>query len=282
VIALGKTPLDTGVMRCRKCWALRPLSAFEPRSNGRWQRRRKCRRCRQSVYRRYEAKRRERRRVAVENRIAGAEGPQLEALAARILDPRNNRHHQLRFVRALACRLKAGPLGAEGETATVADAGKSPSKFPKSPTLKHWSERLDFHQAEVFCRRELGLPPLPVQPRPLANARARALVRIGYTLINQSKARRRAERWAERLQTSAQTLRSPRRADQDLHPGPLPERRPTIADDSSRSLSLPPQTTTGPAMTNAEILSALASGRLTIEEAAAILVQLGPGLDHET
>jgi hypothetical protein len=35
-------------------------------------------------------------------------------------------------------------------------------------------------------------------------------------------------------------------------------------------------------MTNAEILSALASGRLTIEEAAAILVQLGPGLDHET
>jgi hypothetical protein len=206
VIALAKTPLDTGVMRCRKCWALRPLSAFEPRSNGRWQRRRKCRRCRQSIYRRYEAKRRERRRVAVENRIAGAEGPQLEALAARILDPRNDRHHQLRFVRALACRLKAGPrtLDAQGESAILADAegktllklrGRIPS--PQS-ALKHWADRLDFHQAEVFCRRELGLPPLPVQPRPLAHARARALVRIGYMLIKQSKAQRRAEQAAER------------------------------------------------------------------------------------
>ncbi len=146
MIALRNGPLETGVMKCWKCWGDFPLDAFEPMAGGRYGRRRTCRRCRQPVYERYERKRRERRCLALERRIATMPaGPELDILARKVLDGKVLRH-----VRALACRLKAGTYQLDAEGRPIIPS-----------TLKPWADRLNVRQAESFCRRKLGLPRLP-------------------------------------------------------------------------------------------------------------------------
>jgi hypothetical protein len=135
---------------CRGCFQSRPLGDFEPRKDSVYGVRRRCRACRRPQHERSERKRAEQRYAALESRIASApEGPEFDAVARKMLD-----RGQLRFTRAVACRLRAGSyaLGAEGQPIIP-------------PTLKPWADRLDHRQAESFCRHKLGLPRLPAQRR---------------------------------------------------------------------------------------------------------------------
>jgi hypothetical protein len=322
VIAFRTTPLDTGVMRCRGCGAVKPLSAFEPRADGKWGRRRRCRKCRQPVYRRYERKRHDRDCIALENRIATMpEGPQFDGLARNVLDRK-----QLRFVRALASRLKAGSYQLDAQGGAI---------IP--PTLKPWADRLDHRQAESFCRHKLGLPRLPPQrrsPYPTFAEMARATLKRfrAEFRLKQRALRNENRNWNHR--PAADPLEHDPWPGDDLWPGEFDERpaqasgghgwsyederrlkaaaeyaarfdRSThdVPDDPpvesrileetyfDRVMAMPPPASsdyrsapvaTNRRMTNDEIISAVASGRLTIEEASAILVQLTPGLEHET
>jgi hypothetical protein len=162
VIAIS-TPLETGTLVCRGCSKRRELSAFEPVSDGKWGVRRKCRDCRQPIYERYERKRREQRReqwaARLEARIATVPaGPELAALAKWILTCDKS----VRILHALACRLKAGPSELDAEGRPIIESA-----------LKLWAYSLDRRKAEFFCRRELGLPRLPVQWRQFKPRRRR-------------------------------------------------------------------------------------------------------------
>ncbi len=190
MIAFRKSPLATGVMKCWKCWRDFPLDAFEPMTGGRYGLRRTCRRCRQPVYQRYERKRRERKAVAFENRIATVPaGPEFDTLARNVLSGQ-----QLRFIRALACRLKAGTYERDAEGQPIIPT-----------TFKPWADRLNLHQADAFCRRKLGLPRLP--------ARRRSPYPTAAELIRASLKRHR----------TAGQLRQQQRPIEPQHDAPWPE-----------------------------------------------------------
>ncbi len=150
MIAFRKSPLESGVITCRGCFRPLPLKDFEPRKDSVYGIRRRCRACRRPQHERSERKRAEQRYAALESRIATVpEGPEFDNLARNVLQWK-----QLRYLRALACRLKAGNYEIDAEGRPI---------IP--PALKPWADRLDFRQAESFCRRKLGLPRLPVEER---------------------------------------------------------------------------------------------------------------------
>jgi hypothetical protein len=143
-----------------------------------------------------------------------AEGPELQALAAKVLTRKvPNPYGHIRFVRALARRLKllayerrrekaaqvSGPLSTTVDTVPNGRQARKLAQFTPAG-LVAWANRLDFHQLETFCRRELGLPRLPVQPRPISavNGQAREFVQFARALIQRSRAEHRAKRRAER------------------------------------------------------------------------------------
>jgi hypothetical protein len=183
VRAFGNNPLTTGMLRCRgtrgkpcPCSRPQPVSAFEPRADSVYGIRRQCRDCRQPTKRRYETKR---PRLRLERLIASVEGPELEALGREVLDSK-----KLRFIQALACRLRAGTYELDTKGRPI---------IP--PTLKAWADRLGYHRAEVFCRRELGLPDLPAQKRHFVN---RNPIWHFFALLREQRQKEQAQRWAEK------------------------------------------------------------------------------------
>jgi hypothetical protein len=113
-------------------------------------------------------------------------GPELDALGKEVLNSK-----QLRFIQALACRLKARTYELDTKGRPI---------IP--PTLKAWADRLGYHRAEVFCRRELGLPPLPAQRRIFgaASAERRFCFAVLREIPKQIKAEIRAKKQAEQLE----------------------------------------------------------------------------------
>jgi hypothetical protein len=183
VIAFHKSPRETGILVCRTCHLPRHLKDFEPRTDSRYGVRRQCRECRQPTKQQYESKR---PALKLERRIATAEGPELEALAADVLNS-----NDLRSIQALTCRLEAGTYKRDARGRPI---------IP--PTLKARVGRLGRHRAVVFCRRQLGLPPLPAQRRVFgaASAERRFCFAVLREIPKQIKAEIQAKKQAEQVE----------------------------------------------------------------------------------
>ena len=212
MIAFRKSPLDTGMLVCRGCFQSRPLGDFEPRKDSVYGVRRRCRVCRRPQHERSERKRAEQRYAALESRIATApEGPELDAYARELLD-----RGGLRLTRAVACRLKAGSYELDADGRPI---------IP--PAVKCWADRLDFRQAESFCRRKLGLPRRPPQrrsPYPTFAEMARATLKRfrAEFRLKQRLLRSENRNWSHR--PAADPLEHDPWPGDDLWPGELDER----------------------------------------------------------
>ena len=182
MIAFRKSPRETGILVCRgkRCPSggrPQPISAFEPRADSLYGRRRLCRECRRPIYQRYESRRRD---LRLERHIATVPaGPELKALGKEVLNS-----NELRFILALTCRLEAGTYERDARGRPIIPA-----------TLKAWADRLGYHRAEVFCRRELDLPDLPAQKRHFVN---RNPIYYFCALLREQRQQEKAQLWAEK------------------------------------------------------------------------------------